>query len=119
MKTYLSNSYVFRQPAPNQLVEHLDVSDLSKAEVLVALFNALRPTYSKDPDMTVAEAEGFIARADNEGRSHYAYVRGRALHVHLLGRTFNPFPYDQAHGKGAAARALAFYRASTRPAHAL
>lgn len=92
--------------------DQLDISDLSKAEVLAALYNASRPLgmgwLQFDPTpMTVSEAEQTI----KEMGLSYEYLKGRVMKVSLRSDRFDPRLYDRDNGGGAAERAINTYRA--------
>ena len=85
----------------------VDITELDKAEVLLALYNNSRCLGS-----------GFLQAVNNytlqdarrdidESPDHYFdYVRRRILKVDLSGDTFDSWLYDRDNGEGAAARAI-------------
>lgn len=81
----------------------IDISGLSKAAVLAALYNAARPQgmgflhYSPQP-MSEAEAEGILTEI-----IRFDYLRGRVMKVDLSGDAFEERLYDRDNGQGAAA----------------
>ncbi|MFE4653561.1 hypothetical protein [Streptomyces sp. NPDC056707] len=86
----------------------IDLSGLSKAHVLTALYNnaALPPTHTvpnpRTGPMTVPEAELWMRRQD--GR--FDYVEDRLLRVDLSHSEFSPRGYDQANGLGLAQQVI-------------
>lgn len=91
-------------------MDTIDITNLDKAEVLAALFNASKQqgTGFLDPtgasDMTVEDARQYTSR---EGSQYYDYLRGRVLKVDLTNNSIITGLYDRDNGQGAAARALA------------
>lgn len=88
-------------------MEHIDIKDLDKAEVLAALYNNSKPLgmgfLHYDPNnMTTEQAKELL-----KNQTNFDYLKGRVMKVNLSGESFNPWLYDRDNGKGAAARALA------------
>jgi hypothetical protein len=87
----------------------IDISKLSKARVLAALFNSSRQQGLGFLDsrgakpMSEEEAEKVIA----EQGLYFDYLRGRVMKVSLDGDSLEPRLYDRDNGPGAAERALA------------
>lgn len=86
----------------------IDISQLDKAEVLAALYNA-----SKQQGIGFFQQHGAMnmtvdqARKELEGGNDFDYLHGRVMKVHLGGDSFEPRLFDRDNGEGAAARALA------------
>jgi hypothetical protein len=84
----------------------IDVSDISAAELLAALYNNSRAQglgflhYTPEP-MTTAEAEKLI-----KARSYFDYIQGRVMKVEINGKTLDPWLYDRDNGEGAAQRVV-------------
>lgn len=84
----------------------IDISNLDKAEVLSALYNAAKTQglgifqYNPTP-MSVDEARGEL-----EKNTRFDYHKGRVMKVDLSGDTLNAFLYDRDNGEGAAMAAL-------------
>ena len=92
----------------------IDITGLSKAAVLAALYNASKTQglgflqYTPEP-MTEAQAAKWIEKWGLSAD----YLNGRVMKVELCGNTFSPWLYDRDNGRGAAAAALAPLRAGT------
>ena len=76
--------------------------DLSKAEVLCALYNNAKQQgiglFQRSDLMTLGQAEKLIGQTTN-----FDYLYGRVLKVDLLGdKGFEEWLYDRDNGKGAA-----------------
>jgi hypothetical protein len=89
----------------------IDISDLNKADVLAALYDASRPLgmgmLSYDPrPMTREQAEGLLER-----NTYFDYLQGRVMKVDLKGDSFDPWLYDRDNGEGAAKKAIDGLRA--------
>ena len=90
----------------------VDVSDLVKADVLVALFcaSAQQGMGLLDPigksGMSRMHAQEYL----DDGQTCFDYLRGRVLKVDLSGDSFCPRLYDRDNGEGAAARAIEMLR---------
>jgi hypothetical protein len=92
-------------------VSAVSIEGLDKAAVLAALHNgtkALGLGRLRDlgRDMSVAEANGFIARHG----LRFDYLAGRPLKVDLEGDEFDPGLYDRDAGDGQAERVIAALR---------
>lgn len=85
---------------------NIDISGMSKAKVLVALYNAAKPQgmgflhYTPFP-MSEKEAEELL-----EDHTYFDYVHGRVMKVDLSGDTLDSRLYDRDNGEGAALRAI-------------
>lgn len=92
----------------------IDISDLDKADVLVALFNHPLPDFPggmRNPAnltraMNPQPMDRTEALALLEQTTYFDYVRGRVMKVDLSGDELNPALYDRDTGEGAAAVAL-------------
>ena len=100
----------------------IDISGLSKAEVLVRLYNGGHNDVNHGPmagilqrmmkPLTLDRAQELIDRqlALQEGRErkriYFDYLDGKALKVDLSGDKLDPRLYDRDCGPGAASRAL-------------
>lgn len=107
----------------------IDISDLSKAQVLAALYNASRPfgmgmLHFEPGDMTTEQAQSiFDSRGDditamfgrkaNPNTYRFEYLKGRLMKVDLSGDCFDSQWYDRDIGDGAAARAVEQIRLET------
>jgi hypothetical protein len=85
----------------------IDISNLSKAEVLAALYNASKPLglgwlQATLQPMTTQEAQTIL----DQGQTYFDYLKGRVMKIDLSGDTLTPRLYDRDNGQGAAARAL-------------
>jgi hypothetical protein len=87
----------------------IDISGLSKTDVLMALYNAATPRgagflqYDPAP-LTKDEAESLM------DRPYFDYVKGRVLKVDLDRDSFDPRLYNRDNGDGTAERAIAVLR---------
>lgn len=96
----------------------IDIRGLSKADVLIALYNHAKPRgmgylHYTPTDMTPEQATELL---DALPDSYFDYVGGRVLKVDLSGTSFNEALYDRDNGTGAAERALApLRRAAAAP----
>ena len=85
----------------------ISISGISKAKVLVALFNASRQQgmgildTQGASDLSLHEAEEIT----NEQLS-FNYLRGRIMKVDISKDTFDPWLYDRDNGDGAAKKAI-------------
>lgn len=86
----------------------VNIQGLSKAKVLVALYNASRPQgmgflqYNPSP-MTEIQAENLLKQI-----TYFDYIAGRPLKVNLSSDTeFDERLFDRDLGQGAAERAIA------------
>lgn len=80
--------------------QSIDISGLSKAEVMAALYNASSPVGrgflqagASPEEMTVAEAERHLL-----GGTLFGYVNGRSFKVDLDTDSFDPWLYDRDNG---------------------
>jgi hypothetical protein len=94
----------------------INISDLNKADVLAALYNAARAQgmgfLHYDPaQMTREEAERLLV-----SQTYFDYVKGRVMKVNLKGDEFDPWLYDRDNGPGAAARVIDELRAAAQAA---
>ena len=85
----------------------IDISGLSKAKVLAALYNNSQPLglgrfQATDEDMTEGEAQVIL----DEGQTYFDYLKGRVLKVSLENDEFDPYLYDRDNGEGAAQRII-------------
>lgn len=85
----------------------IDISQMNKAKVLVALFNRATPLglgflHYNPADMTEMQAQTTL----DEGQTYFDYVQGRVMKVNLGGDSLDPALYDRDNGKGAARKAL-------------
>lgn len=86
----------------------IDISKLSKAEVLRRLYNRSGPqgmgiVHYKPEPMTLEQAQVIV---DKVPSLYFDYVQGRVMKVDLSGDQLNPRLYDRDNGEGAAAAAL-------------
>ena len=85
----------------------VNTKGLSKAEVLVALYNASHPQgmgylFAEDGDMQIAEAQKIVQSQD-----YFDYLKGRVLKVDLSNPNgFDERLYDRDNGYCAAERAI-------------
>ena len=90
----------------------IDISDLNKADVLAALYNASRPLgmgflqYDATP-MLRQEAEDLLGHGQ-----YFDYLHGRVMKVDLSKHELDPRLYDRDNGEGAAFRAIQELRAT-------
>lgn len=85
----------------------VDISELGRAEVLAALYNAAKPVgmgflQVREGEMTVAEAQELL----NDGFYYFDYLYGRPLKVDVTGPIVSLRLYDRDQGVGAGARAI-------------
>lgn len=122
----------------NEVSTGVDISGLSKAAVLAALYNASRPMgmgllQARDGDMSEQEAESYFADDGyglddsarmfptvriRRGQTYFDYLHGRPMKVDLTGDSFDPWGFDRDNGQGAAARVIARLRDSQGERHA-
>lgn len=80
----------------------IDITNLSRAAVLAALYNASKPQgmgfmqYDPKP-MTESEAEELLTQ-----NTYFDYLKGRVMKVDLSKDEFSPHGYDRDNGEGAA-----------------
>ena len=89
-------------------MDKIDISKLSKAEVLAVLYNNSKPLgmgflHATNDDMTKEEAQAHI----DTGQTYFDYLKGRVMKVDLSGDTLDPRLYDRDNGEGAAQKAIA------------
>lgn len=93
----------------------INISGLSKAEILAALYNAASPngfgfvqSAATPGDMTVLEAQQELKYS-----LHFDYLHGRVLKIDLVGDELNPRLYDRDNGgDGTAERIIERLRAT-------
>lgn len=91
----------------------IDISNLDKAEVLVALYNN-----SQQQGMGFLDTRGRALLTKEQAAellkhgTYFDYLQGRVMKVELGRDTLNPRLYDRDNGTGAAARAIAPLMAS-------
>jgi len=84
----------------------IDISDLDKAAVLVALYENARTQglgflKATSEPLTVERARKLLAR-----QTYFDYLYGRVLKVELGGDTLETWLYDRDNGQGAAQRVI-------------
>jgi hypothetical protein len=84
----------------------INISKLSKPQVLAALYNASHAQgmgfWNSDPvPMSEEEAAKILER-----QTDFEYLKGRVMKVDLSGTEFDPWLYDRDCGEGAAQRAV-------------
>jgi hypothetical protein len=84
----------------------INISKLSKPQVLAALYNASNAQgmgfWNSDPaPMSEAEAAKIL-----EQQTDFDYLKGRVMKVNLSGAEFDPRLYDRDCGDGAAQKAV-------------
>lgn len=88
----------------------INISKLTKAEVLSRLYNGARPfgmgfLQAKEEDMTLYQATNILK--DRKDDHYFDYLQGRLLKVDLSSdEELDPRLYDRDHGTGAAEHAL-------------
>lgn len=104
----------------------INIKNLPKANVLMALFNATHQQGMGFLDargsrqMTLDDAKEILAT----GQTYFDYLRGRVMKVNLSGDEFDPFLFDRDNYDGSAQDAIAELRKtlgieeSTEPARA-
>lgn len=90
------------------MTDNIDITGLSKAQVLAALFNAIAPSgmgflqAMHGPEvMDVEHAQQLI-----EERLDFDYLYGRCLKVELADDSFDPWGFDRDNGRGAAQKII-------------
>lgn len=84
----------------------VDISNIDKAKVLAALYNATHPQglgllhYDPTP-MSETEARELL-----KSQTHFDYLKGRVMKVDLSGSEFDPRLYDRDNYDGAAQDAI-------------
>ena len=86
----------------------MNISDLDKAEVLIALYNYARTqgmgflTPDHDPSpMTKEQAETLLKE-----KTYFDYLKGRVMKIDLSGDKVRTDLYNRDNGKGAAEKAI-------------
>ena len=85
----------------------IDISKVSKAQVLATLYNSSKPQgfgllHYTPEDMSVETAQSLL----DDGCVYFDYVQGRVMKIDLKGTTLDPRLYDRDNGEGAAQAAL-------------
>lgn len=82
----------------------INISGISKAKILAALYNASKPQgmgirhYDPKP-MTEQEADELLKE-----QTYFDYLKGRVMKIELGTIELNPWGYDRDNGEGATAR---------------
>lgn len=91
----------------------IDISNMSKAEVLAKLYNASKQQgmgfldQNGHQQISTAEAQAIIDERDKSNDNlYFDYLLGRVMKVNLSGDALSPALYDRDNGEGAAAKAL-------------
>jgi hypothetical protein len=84
----------------------INISELDKAEVLAALYNASKPLgmgmlQFEPENMTADEARKLLSQ-----HTYFDYLKGRVMKIDLSGDILNTEMYDRDNGRGAACDAL-------------
>ena len=93
----------------------IDISKISKAELLASLFNASKQQgmgfldISGASNMNLEDAETIVSET-----TYFDYLRGRVLKVDIGGDTLAPGLYDRDNGQGAAARVVDAIRSASK-----
>ena len=84
----------------------IDISKLSKAQVLVALYNASCPQGMGflNYDLTSLSEDEAVKLLEHQ--TYFDYLKGRVLKIDLSGPSLDSWLYDEDNGYGAAARAI-------------
>lgn len=87
----------------------MDISGLSKADVLAALYNNARPLgmgflHYTPEDMTADEAQKLLDEAGE--RPYFDYLHGRVMKIGLVGDEISTALYNRDNGDEAAERVL-------------
>ena len=94
---------------------NINIKGLSKAEILVAMYNSSKPLGAGflDPDynsiLTLEKAEMLY----HQSHGRFDYVQGRLIKVNLLSDHVNPCAYDRDNGEGALAACVEAVRSGT------
>ena len=85
----------------------MDISNLSKAKVLAALYNASKPQgrgflHFEPAPMSEDEAQEII----DSGETYFDYLKGRVMKVDLSGDTVDTWEYNRDNGSNAAETAI-------------
>jgi hypothetical protein len=87
-------------------MENINISKYNKADVLIALYNGVKPQgmgflhHNPEP-MSKAEASVLLLQG-----TYFDYVAGRVMKVDLSKDEFSPHLYDRDNGSGAAQSAI-------------
>ncbi len=87
----------------------MNITGISKAKILAALYNASRPQgmgflQAKQGDMSEAEAQALLDEADDK---YFDYLHGRVMKIDLNGDELRTGLYNRDNGDGAAEDAIA------------
>lgn len=98
----------------------INISGLSKAQVLAALYNASRPLglgfLQFDPaPMSETEANQLLEEHNYKGSIYFDYLKGRVMKVNLSGTEFDPRLYDRDNGEGSAQRVINDLKTNINP----
>jgi hypothetical protein len=87
----------------------IDISNLDKALVLAALYNASKPQglglLHFDPKPMTREEAQQILDERNEYK-YFDYLKGRVMKVDISGDNFDPYLYDRDNGQGTAQKVV-------------
>lgn len=92
--------------------DHIDITGLDKAEVLVALFNVAKPSevelaFPLDNKLSLKEAKKIIHQNLKQwGGDRIDYIKGREIKVNLFRNEINVAIYNGRNGKNLAQTAL-------------
>lgn len=81
----------------------IDISKMSKAKVLAALYNNSKPQGRGFLHFEAAPMSEREASALLKDYTYFDYLKGRAMKVDLSGNHLDPYLYDRDNGQGAAA----------------
>jgi hypothetical protein len=81
----------------------MDISKLSKAKVLAALYNRAKPLgmgllHYQPEDMTIEEAQSIL----DSGETYFDYVKGRVMKIDLSSNNLRTELYNRDNGENAA-----------------
>jgi hypothetical protein len=84
----------------------IDIKNLNKAEVLMALYNNAKPQgmgflHFTPEDMTKEEAEEIL-----KSQKRFDYLKGRVMKVNLAENEFDPWLYNRDNGENAAEKII-------------
>jgi hypothetical protein len=89
----------------------IDITNLDRAEMIAALYNATEGMFGKPATpMTKEEAQAeidAILSGEQGRRLYFDYLRGRCMKIHFGKDILDTRFYDRDNGQGAAAAALA------------
>ncbi len=85
----------------------MNITGISKAKILAALYNASRPQgmgflQATQGEMTEAEAQKFL----DDGYTYFDYLRGRVMKIDLSGDDLSTALYNRDNGRDAAEDAI-------------